>query len=399
MRFRKKRVLLLIETSTSYGRDLLTGASRYARERNEWSFSIFPRGITEAPDYIRDWRGDGVIARTPDDRILKIIQSFACPVVELMYIAKPDVFCDERALVRLALDHFEEHCFAQVGFFSFGGAGWILERERQFVEECAVRGLVPSIFNTKFSRDDPTRDPLWNEKYNKPLRAWLREIPKPIAILAANDHQAVHLINQCNDLEYRIPDSIAILGINDDTHLCNILTPTLSSINQNAREIGYEAARLLDKKMNGEDCSGYEKRIMPFQTVTRQSTDSFATSDSDVAHALHFIREFATTGIRVSDVLHEVHLSNRTLERHFKESLGHTPEREIFLTKLQHAVWLLVSSSLPNHQISELSGFSNEQYFCKMFKREKGVTPQEYRRRNKRSDFVLDSRPLENDSV
>ena len=388
-RFRKKQILFLLETSTSYGRDLLSGAARYANERNEWNYLIFPRGITETPNFIKDWHGDGVLTRTPDKKTLEVIRRFDCPVVELMNnVKKADVFCDERAIARLALDHFEEHCFENVGFFSFGRTLWISERERCFKEEAAVRRFRPHILTDRLLRKDPSWYPVWSEEYHPVLKAWLERIPKPIAVLAANDHQAVHLINLCNNMGYRIPDEVAVLGVNNDTHLCGILSPALSSIDQNASEIGYEAARLLDKKIKGEYCAGYEKRISPLRVIKRQSTDVFALTNPDVSHALHFIREFATTGIRVADVLSEVNLTNRTLERYFKESLGHTPEREILLTKIRHASWLLVSSNLSGHQIADLSGFSNNHYFCHMFKKEMGMTPQHYRRQNKSSGTI-----------
>lgn len=161
--FRKRRVLLLIETSTSYGRDLLEGISRYTKERNEWSFSIIPRGITESPEYLKNWRGDGLITRTPNDRMYRLIQKFHCPTVELMYIAKPDVFCDETALVNLALDHFEEHLFERVAFFSFGGTGWIAERRRCFLAECRRRGIESFCYSPGLSGRDLTREPLWKE--------------------------------------------------------------------------------------------------------------------------------------------------------------------------------------------------------------------------------------------
>ena len=387
-KFRKKRVLFLIETSTSYGRDLLTGASRYAHERNEWNFTVVPRGLTETPETLKQWRGDGIIARTPDRRTNDIIRRIKCPVVELYSYVKTEVFCDERAIVRMALDHFEEHCFENVGFFSIGQTRWIIERERHFKEEAIARGFSPYLFIDKFARKDPTWYPLWNEKYKPGLRAWLEKLPKPIAVFTANDHQAAHLINVCNELGYRIPEEIAVLGVNNDTLLCDILSPTLSSIDQNAHEVGYEAARLLDMKMNGKDSAGYEKGLLPVSVVTRESTDIYALKNPDVNRALHFIRGFATTGIRVTDVLNEVNLTSRTLERYFKESLGHTPEREILLTKIRHAAWLLVTSNLTNHRIAELSGFSNDHYFCYMFKKEKGMTPQQYRRRNKRSGAI-----------
>ena len=148
-------------------------------------------------------------------------------------------------------------------------------------------------------------------------------------------------------------------------------------------------ARLLDLKMKGKVHSFYEKLIPPLRVVQRRSTDFFAITNPDVVHALHFIREFATTGIGVNDVLEEVNLTHRTLERYFRETIGHSPSREILLTKIKHATWLLTSSNLSNHQISELSGFFNVKYFGKMFKKEKGITPQQFRQNHQELDDPL----------
>lgn len=386
MGFQKKKVLLMVETSTSYGRDLLTGITRYALERNEWTYTILPRGITELPDYIRHWKGDGVIARSPDLQFVRFVESFGCPVVEMMYWDQPDIYCDERAMARLALDHFEEHYAENVGYFSYGGVGWIRYRCQQFTEECRERGFSPFIFESKVLRRDRSPDPVWKQEYDEPLRAWLRDIPKPIFLLAANDHQAVNLINRCRTLGYRMPEDIAVLGYNNDVHLCNMLVPSLSSIDQNTSKIGYEAARLLDKKMRGEDCTGYKLCLPPLKVVSRDSTNRFTSSDPDVSRALHFIREFATSGISVSDILAEVPLTARTLERKFRDVLGHSPGREILLAKLRHSIGMLINSELSSRRVAELSGFSNEQYFCKVFKREMGITPKEYRSQRRLSD-------------
>ncbi len=392
-RFQKKKVLFLIETSTSYGRDLLSGMSLYARERDEWNFTIIPRGINESPEGIRSWRGDGIIARTSNDEILKILKKIDCPIVELMYIKRPEVCYDEKGIANLALDHFAEHYFENIGFFSFGATGWLLNRERVFIETAKKRGLTPYVFVNKLSRKDKGHDPSWFEEYSPSLREWLTTLPKPIALLTANDHQAIPLMNHCKEMGLGIPYSVAILGVDDDSHLCNILSPSLSSINVNVQKIGYEAARLLNKKMGGKDDSPCQYLIPPRGVVTRKTTDIFALDNPKVGQALHFIREFATTGIQVKDVLDDLSLSSRTVERYFRESLGHTVEREIFLTKFRHALWLLVHSDFPSYQIAELSGFSSEQYFCQMFKKEKGMTPQRYRRENKESNDNYETSP------
>ena len=111
----------------------------------------------------------------------------------------------------------------------------------------------------------------------------------------------------------------------------------------------------------------------------------------DIVHAIRFIRQFATQGIRVSDVLEEVQLSNKTLERWFKMTLGHTPEQEIIRVKLEFSINLLKTTNMPIRMIAEVSGFATEQYYVQVFRKIKGKTPAQFRKENvTRSTGLLD---------
>jgi LacI family transcriptional regulator len=155
--------------------------------------------------------------------------------------------------------------------------------------------------------------------------------------------------------------------------------PTLSSLDLDARRIGYEAAQLLAQKMAGKD-SGEIVQVPPSRVVVRQSTDHMAISDPDVVQAMHFIRDYACSGINVYRVAEEVGLSRRGLERRFQQFLGTTPKEEITKVRIEHAKSLLAHTDQLNERISRKIGFASLAYFTTAFRREVGMTPNAYRR-------------------
>ena len=69
-------VALLIETSRAYGRGLLRGIVRYQREHGPWSIYFQPRGINDpAPGWLRNWKGDGILARVRDRKMASTIEA------------------------------------------------------------------------------------------------------------------------------------------------------------------------------------------------------------------------------------------------------------------------------------------------------------------------------------
>lgn len=375
----KKRILTLIESSTGYGRGILRGLAQYARERNDWEISIQPRGMADPIPSLRRGRGDGVISRLSDRRAMEAVASLGCPSVELLFDDRVPVFSDDDAVAALAIDFFTRLGFEQVGFFSFGDCFWVRHRRESFRAECHRRGMNADFFEPSGVTRDRRPEPLWTEAHEKPLDDWLDHLHKPTAILCANDHQAIWLLNACRRRQIAIPDDIAILGVNNDEHLCEIVAPSLSSVDLDAERIGYEAAHLLDLKMSGLAMDDYPKRIPPKRLVERDSTDAFPADDFDFVRAVRYLREFATAGIRVTDVLAEGNLTGKTLQRWFKKRFGHTPEREMILVRLRKATELLESTTLSLRTIAERSGFSSERYFAQVFRREKGISPNRYR--------------------
>ena len=141
----------------------------------------------------------------------------------------------------------------------------------------------------------------------------------------------------------------------------------------------YEAASLLDRMMSGEKIGSKPVLLKPLGIETRQSTDILAIDDPDVAAAVRFIRENATSGINVGDVLREVPLSRRILENRFRKTLGRTPHEEITRIRIDRIKRLLSETDLALSEIAARTGFQHDEYMTVAFKKAVGMPPSKFR--------------------
>ena len=212
------------------------------------------------------------------------------------------------------------------------------------------------------------------------ISQWLKSLPRPVGVMTSNDVRGIDVLDACRRWDLRVPEEVAVLGVDDDALLCEICSPPLSSIVPNIERIGSEAAALLERLMGGGKSGFEESFVPPLGITTRRSTDVLSVDDPPFAAAVRFIRENACHGITVGDVLETLPMSRSTLERRFRTYLGHSPQSEIRAVQLARARQLLVETDHPLHRIAELVGFDHPEYFSVLFKREAGQTPGQYRR-------------------
>ena len=386
----KKRVLLIIETSRHYGRGLITGISRFALEQGNWQIHFDDRGLLEEPsDWLRNWKGHGVLARTATSSLAAILARKRCPVVELhgfgMYEDGISQFAEvqvcDRSIGAMAAAHFLERGLRHTGFYSCGSPWWSRTRSEPFIETLKRRSISCYVYSDGDEKS-VTPHPVWENRYEKSLKKWLKSLPKPIGIWGITDVQAVRVLEACHDLGYHIPEEVAVLGTSNDEMICNLVSPPLSSIDVNCVRIGYDAAKRLEQKMSGIMPEKPYINIPPLNVVSRRSTDIIAIQESDIAAALHLIRNRACEGITVAKVVREIGISRRSLERNFCKYFGRSPHDEIIRIRIERAKTLLCSTDISITSIAEESGFNSREYFIFAFHRETGTTPHLYRQTN-----------------
>lgn len=377
-------IALLIETSREYGRGLLRGVARYHQEHGPWSIYFEPHGLHERPpSWLRNWHGDGILARIDNHQMAKSILATRVPAVDvrgaLEDLPIPFVGLDNRPIVELGFEHLR-HCGLQ--HFAFCGTprGENPNQDRRcdmFVELVEAAGKKCDVF---VSHRRPDRTVSWEVEQQRIAR-WLTKLPKPVGVMTCHDDRGHQTLDACRRAGLRVPDEVAVVGVDNDTHLCNMCTPPLTSIDVNPSRVGYAAAELLSRLMNGE-APPQESLLLgpPRGLVPRQSTDMLAIDDRQLAQALSFIRQAAVAGIRVRDVVAQSHHSPSTLERRFKAVVGRSIKSEITRVRLDRAKLLLQETELSVAEIAARTGFSESKYFCEVFRKSEGTTPTLYRK-------------------
>lgn len=379
---RKKRysVALLVETSNAYARGLLQGIVQYVREQHTpWSMHLFEQGRGDRPPpWLAKWQGDGIIARIENRDIARVVRKTGLPIVDVSAArTMTDVPCvetNDKAIAAMAAEHLLERGFRHFGFCGETPFKWSQWRRDYFCEYLAERGFSCAVYESARTDGVGTSD-----REQQQLMDWVQQLPKPIGIMACYDIKAQQLLDACRVLGAAVPEEIAVIGVDNDELLCNLSFPPLSSVQPDTLRTGYEAAACLDRMMAGEEVPPDTILLDPLGVVTRQSTDVLAIEDRNVAAAVRYIREHAYDGINVSDVLRQVPLSRRALEKRFQDLIGRTPHEEIVRLRIERVKQLLAETDLGLELIAERSGFSYVEYLSVAFKRAVGQSPRAYR--------------------
>lgn len=379
------KVALLVETARSFGRDFLSGVARYARHHGPWIFHITPGDFEHAVPRMKQWGGSGIIARIPNDRMAKAILSANLPTIALgltdeqMHGGSPlaqlsEVSSDADQVAQLALEHFLERHLKHFAYVGVEGRAWSRRRGEAFARRLHTAGHTPHVY----PHPKNVRDRVW-ERELEIMARWLRVLPSPVGLFACNDDRGRQVLEACRYAGLRVPEEVAVLGVDNDAVFCELSDPPLSSIALNAEAAGFRAAELLDAMMSGQVTQPRKVSVEPIRVVTRRSTEVVAVADNDVALALQFIRRTHGCGLSVGDVAAEVAVSRRHLERGFRETVGRSILEEIQLARIEYAKQLLLETKYPISKVAQLSGFGSTGYFVQFFHARVGKTPRRFR--------------------
>lgn len=383
---KRHRVALLVESSRAYGRGVLSGIARFVREHDHWSVFFQDLNLCDTtPQWLKTWKGDGIISRLENRDIVGVIKRLKVPVVYLRRVEAPanapGILTDNPQVSRLCFDHLKERGFRHFAFCGFNGADYSDERKESFVELVKQAGLRCHIYaeESPSVQADTAHYESSGLQDGVRLADWIKQLPKPIGLMACNDMRGQQVLDACRMAGAVLPDEIAVIGVDNDEVLCNFSNPTLSSVAPNAERIGYESAVLLTRMMEGEKNFTGNVYVEPSGIFPRRSTEVLAIEDRQIAAAARFIREHACEGIDVSDVLRAVPMSRSTLDRRFIRILGYSPKDEILRVRLNRAKQLLAETDFPLALIAEKVGLEHVEHFSRIFKNRLGMTPSRFK--------------------
>lgn len=376
-----RKIALLVETSREYARGILRGVIRYQHEHGPWSVYFKPQGLdAPPPPWLATWRGHGILARIDDPRLAKALVHTRLPVVDLRNalpnLPFPTVAISNKAVVKLAFDHFLERGFRHFAFCSTRPG----ENRNQDARGELFKAMVLAHGQVCHVYPHPTKPPRSWDAEQRQIARWLRTLPTPAAVLTCHDDRGHQVIDACLLAGLTVPDEIAILGVDNDPYLCTLSTPQLSSIDVFPERIGYEAAALLDRLMQGEKAPTQPLLFDPRGVVARQSTDITAVSDPHVAQAARLIRDRAFEAVSIEQVLSVIPVSRTVLFRRFKQGLGHSPKKELTRVRLERAKALLTYSNLSIDDVARQTFQTEARHFIETFRKATGSTPMRFRK-------------------
>jgi LacI family transcriptional regulator len=377
-------VLLVFLTRFEECMGMLKGIAQYERTHQVWTpfHDDEARAETE-PRWLRSKKWNGVISRHTTPALVASCAELGIPLVDLNdtppFPGVPKIRPDNVAIGHMGAEHLAERGYRHYGFCGFSNQGWARERRSGFVEALRLAGHDCDILEVNYPGD---LTPFWDDEQTAVIAAWLKRLPKPAAVMASCDMQALQVIGAASAADLLVPEEVAILGTNNDTIRCELSSPALSSVATNAFQSGYQAAELLTELMAGRKPDDLDRRIEPIGVVTRPSTDALAIADRNVAAALSFIRERACSGITVDQVSRHAYASRSQLEKKFRRHLGRSPQAEIRRVQVAKVRQLLLETDFPLKKIAELAGFEHVEYMCVVFKRMTGQSPGLFRKKS-----------------
>jgi len=364
---------IAIDGATGYGRAVMRGVMRYANLQRRWLIHEEFRPMSSLSN--RWPRCDGAVAAGTSAATFEHIRRRSRHVVHCSSSGDPSqtpiVCLDDVAAGELAANHLLDCRLENFGFLGWGSPPTSANRAHGFVTALQRRGFSCNTCSVDW------RKPNWRK-----LSQWVRALPKPIGVMAVDDTTAHDLAAACLEANIAVPDRVAIIGVNNDDLLCESAWPPLSSVEGDFSRIGYAAAGILDRLLNGETLRREERvvRLPPLGVVARLSTDVLAVDEPNVADAVRYIREHACDPCAVGDVLRHVPVARRWLERQFVQKLGRTPHDEIMRVRMEAARRLLLQINLSIPDVAARCGFSAVSNFGRAFAQAYAATPGAYRR-------------------
>ncbi len=382
-----RHIALAFPVGLAHLHPVVQGIADYARSHGPWLFTTSPEAVTMPLQSLAGWQGNGIIAVLLNSADREAAKRLDVPVVTFSGAMKnpgvPRVMVNNKAVGRLAADHLLACGFSRFAYYGLRQAIYARDRGNGFLERLAERGVNKSRdCSIRMSPSSLSPNRPWQDEMGQ-LLAWVSQLQTPVGLFAAHDQRARMVVDACRQAGLRVPEDVAVLGVDNDQVACEFSEPPISSIACDWYRVGYESARLLDDLMAGREPPAEDQLIDPKAVVRRRSTDVQIIDHPAVARAAAYVREHLRENFGVEAMLRETRITRRSLELNFKRALGCTPHQYICRARVEYAKQLLVRPQrMKLTNIARQCGFHDLRRFRMVFRRLEGMSPVEFRRQH-----------------
>lgn len=397
MKARPRRILVALYIAYGSGREILNGIDRYARAHCNWRLRVVDCTGDKAVNDIRRAETDGfdgIIACGLDHPdIAECLQASRTPLV--CVCCMPSTISRRKdAVAFININDTEIGRSAAEYLFSLGrfrSYGFVSKNktEANYTYTFREKGFR-SFFKGKTDDVHIYRTAAGIERGSLEdiifLSEWLKSLPKPAAVMAPHDIWATRVVEAAEMADIKIPDSLAVIGVDNDKVYCETSRPMITSITPNHARIGELVAKALKKLMQPRSKAKCPMQIMSpsnHKIIERQSTKPISPVAQLVNRAESFIRENATKGISAADVAAELGVSRRLADLRFRQAAGKSILEAILDCRFDEMKRLLEVTDIPVGKIIASCGFKTVSNAKSLFRKRYGISMSEYRRQSK----------------
>lgn len=386
----RRQIVVALRMVDAVGRARLEGLFRFLREGHPWDLHLVQSDAEFTPGFIRAAERTGVdgiiVSLTGSSRAMEFLAHSSIPVVAIDAGSTPPLSQRRQNITFITIDDAgigtlgAEHLASLGSFRAFAfihavrPSVWSQRRGEAFHAALARMHLPATEY-----RSSPRASDLADRQA---LANWLVALPKPAAVMAADDVRATQILDVCPRAGIRVPSQLAVLGVDDDELLCDYTVPPLSSIQFVNEEQGLLAGRELDLLMNARRPRAAKTIPWMFKRVVeRASAVPVAPAARLVNKALAFIARNALSGIGVDDVVRHLGVSRRLADLRFRELENRTILQAILDRRFGELERRLLETDLPIRRLAAACGFGDVVHLTRLFRKRHGMTMREFRQR------------------
>lgn len=368
----------------------LAGVRRYAGVRG-WAVEAVRSEALSAgrlPALLRTIRPVGCIVECSGGR---------APLAQVRFGRIPVVFCNGakiRGGSRVACVTVDDAAVAKAAFRELSAGRpsafavvsarqrrvWSTLRMEAFQSEVRAAGCGCLSFDDGGHLDEPpdVRAPR--------LADWVRTLPRGCAIFAVHDEAAAEVVAAAKTTYRSIPRELTLLGVDNDTSICEASRPTVSSIQLDFERMGFVAAKMLGERIAivHKSPSDNPTPVGPLLAVRRESTRGSGRREPRILEAVEIIRRKACDGLTAEKLAKRFSGSRRHFDRRFREATGHSVLDEILHVRLDKAFTLLAETDTAIGAIYAHCGFRSPRALDFLVRDRTGMSMREWRKRNAR---------------